>query len=92
MNGSQAAQKTTVQELFRYLLRTEQDYRGDLNSPKLVGIISECFHLTHSQVRMALHNLEERKFIEVIRAGESVEIRRVEILNRNWMQAPKSPI
>ena len=87
---SQATDRTTLQELFRYLLRTEKDYPYDLGSPRLPGVISEVFHLTDGQARQALKDLEQRKLIEIVRSGD--DVRRVAIAKRDWRLAPESPI
>lgn len=88
MNKAQATEQVTLREFFKVLLNNT--YPGDLRSPKLVGIMSHVLNLTDGQSRKAFSELEQRGFIEVTREG--CEVLRVDILDRNWEKAPKSPI
>ena len=89
MSGNPVSDRTTVQQLFKFLLRTEKDYPCDLKSGRLVEIISEVYNLTHNQVLKAIAELEKRGFMEVARVGS--EIREVTVLKRDWTAAPKMP-
>ena len=90
MSEGSATDRVTVQQVFKFLLRTEKDYPCDLRSERLVGIISSVYYLSYNQVLTAFHELESRGFLEVARVGS--EIKSVSILKRDWTVAPKSVI